>query len=171
MTKISITPNASGTGTFNLTAPNSSANRTFTLPDATGTVYTSGNAVGTVSQSGGVPTGAIIERGSNANGTFTKFADGTMIANIVALENRTASGNLTTNLTLPTTFSDMAHPIANDASNTRPYSAQVSIETSVPDVAKNAVVNNPTTTSLEVIIDRSSGTPSRFQVTIHGRWF
>jgi hypothetical protein len=34
---------------------------------------------GTVSQSGGVPTGAIIERGSNANGEWTMFADGTMI--------------------------------------------------------------------------------------------
>jgi hypothetical protein len=35
--------------------------------------------VGTVSQSGGVPTGAITERGSNANGEYVKFADGTMI--------------------------------------------------------------------------------------------
>jgi hypothetical protein len=36
--------------------------------------------VGTVSQSGGVPTGAIIERGSNANGEFVKYADGTVMA-------------------------------------------------------------------------------------------
>lgn len=35
--------------------------------------------VGTVSQSGGTPTGAVIERGSNANGEYVKFADGTMI--------------------------------------------------------------------------------------------
>ena len=35
--------------------------------------------VGSVAQSGGVPTGAIIEKGSNANGSYTKFADGTMI--------------------------------------------------------------------------------------------
>jgi hypothetical protein len=35
--------------------------------------------LGTVSQVGGVPTGAIIERGSNANGQYVKFADGTMI--------------------------------------------------------------------------------------------
>lgn len=44
----------------------------------------SGNAVipglvGTVSQSGGVPTGAIIERGSNANGDYVRFADGTQV--------------------------------------------------------------------------------------------
>jgi len=35
--------------------------------------------VGTVSQSGGVPTGSIIESGSNTNGSYTKYADGTMI--------------------------------------------------------------------------------------------
>lgn len=40
--------------------------------------YHEGNIVGTVSQSGGTPTGAIIERGSNANGEYVKFADGTM---------------------------------------------------------------------------------------------
>lgn len=38
-----------------------------------------GNILGTVSQSSGVPTGAVIERGSNANGEYVKFADGTMI--------------------------------------------------------------------------------------------
>ena len=42
-------------------------------------VFHSENLLGTVSQSGGVPTGAVFERGSNANGSYTKFADGTMI--------------------------------------------------------------------------------------------
>ena len=42
-------------------------------------VYHRQNVVGSVSQSGGVPTGAIIERGSNANGEYIKFADGTQI--------------------------------------------------------------------------------------------
>ncbi|GEM_PF-1153653 len=40
-------------------------------------VFHTGNILGTVSQSGGVPTGAIIERGSNANGEYVRFADGT----------------------------------------------------------------------------------------------
>lgn len=35
--------------------------------------------VGAVSQVGGVPTGAIISRGSNANGEYVKYADGTQI--------------------------------------------------------------------------------------------
>jgi len=43
------------------------------------TVYHRGNVVGTVSQSGGTPTGAVVERDSNANGEYVKFADGTMI--------------------------------------------------------------------------------------------
>jgi len=42
-------------------------------------IYESGNLLGTVSQTAGVPTGAVIERGANANGEYVKFADGTMI--------------------------------------------------------------------------------------------
>lgn len=42
-------------------------------------VFNAGNILGVVSQSGGVPTGAVIERGSNANGNFVRFADGTQI--------------------------------------------------------------------------------------------
>lgn len=41
-------------------------------------LFHTGNILGTVSQSGGVPTGAIIERGSNANGEYIKWADGTL---------------------------------------------------------------------------------------------
>ncbi|WP_225933830.1 phage tail protein [Pseudomonas azerbaijanoccidentalis] len=37
------------------------------------------SVVGTVSQTSGLPTGAIVERGSNTNGNFVKYADGTMI--------------------------------------------------------------------------------------------
>ena len=41
-------------------------------------IYDSEGILGTVSQSGGVPTGAIIEQGSNVNGKYTKLADGTL---------------------------------------------------------------------------------------------
>lgn len=40
-----------------------------------------GNVLGTVSQASGVPTGAIIERGGNANGSYRRFADGLQICN------------------------------------------------------------------------------------------
>ena len=42
-------------------------------------VYGPGNVLGAVSETGGLPTGAIVERGSNADGTYTRFADGTQI--------------------------------------------------------------------------------------------
>ena len=41
--------------------------------------WTAGNLIGTVSQSGGDPTGAVIERGSNSNGEYVRFADGTQM--------------------------------------------------------------------------------------------
>jgi len=37
------------------------------------------NLLGTVNQTAGVPTGAVMERGSNANGDYVRFADGTQI--------------------------------------------------------------------------------------------
>ncbi len=65
-------------------AENASNLTSGTLPDArvsstlpADKAFRRGNILGTVSQSGGVPTGAIIERGSNANGEYTRYADGT----------------------------------------------------------------------------------------------
>lgn len=42
-------------------------------------LYTTANVVGAVAQAGGLVAGAVIERGSNSNGSYVKFADGTMI--------------------------------------------------------------------------------------------
>lgn len=42
-------------------------------------VFSRGNVLGPVSQAAGVPTGAVIERGSNVNGEYVRFADGTQI--------------------------------------------------------------------------------------------
>ena len=41
--------------------------------------FNASDILGTVSQSGGTPTGRLIERGSNANGDYTRWADGTQI--------------------------------------------------------------------------------------------
>jgi hypothetical protein len=47
MSKISLAPDASGTGIFTIASPNSNTNRTLTLPDDTGTIVTnSGNQAG-----------------------------------------------------------------------------------------------------------------------------
>lgn len=41
MSKISLTPNASGTGNFTIASPATNTDRTLTLPDNTGTILTS----------------------------------------------------------------------------------------------------------------------------------
>jgi hypothetical protein len=43
MSKVVIQGNANGTGNFTIAAPNSNTDRTFNLPDAAGTVLTTGN--------------------------------------------------------------------------------------------------------------------------------
>lgn len=60
--------------------------------------YGASNILGTVSQTAGVPTGAIIEQGSNANGSYTRWADGTQICkqtlNYPATNISTAAGSM-----------------------------------------------------------------------------
>jgi hypothetical protein len=54
-------------------------------------VYNQSTILGPVSTSAGLPTGAVIERGSNANGEFVRLADGTMICTRVGLSAANAS--------------------------------------------------------------------------------
>lgn len=87
--------------------------------------------VGTVSQSSGLPTGAIFERGSNANGEYTKFADGTMICYRVGISAAaTANTMLVTSITFPSGFSatplvvgTLIGPTSNDNINVLRFSA------------------------------------------------
>lgn len=76
---------------FQLSGLTTATTRTLTPPDASTTLYGMSNILGTVSQSGGIPTGAIYETGTNANGTYTKFADGTMICSATSTTGLTAS--------------------------------------------------------------------------------
>jgi len=60
-------------------------------------VYLKSNILGNVSQSSGVPTGAVIERGSNSNGEYVLFADGTQICTSGDFSNinvTTGTGNI-----------------------------------------------------------------------------
>ncbi|MFC0710722.1 pyocin knob domain-containing protein [Azorhizophilus paspali] len=43
-------------------------------------IYHQRSVLGTVSMTNGLPSGALIEHGSNANGTYVRFADGTQMA-------------------------------------------------------------------------------------------
>ena len=61
---------------------------------STAYMFNNRNILGTASQSDGIPTGAIIERGSNANGEYVKLADGTLICTVlVALGSVLHTGN------------------------------------------------------------------------------
>ena len=99
MSKVKITGHASGSGTITLTGPNTSSDRTITLPDATGTaLMTDGSGVsltalnGTQVTSGTVPAarmpaGSVIQvvnatTGSTGTSTSTTFADTSLTATI-----------------------------------------------------------------------------------------
>lgn len=71
--------------------------------------YGPGNVLGTVSQSGGVPTGAVIERGSNANGEFVRFADGTQICQYTGDISFYDAGRLRSSWTFPAAFFSPPH--------------------------------------------------------------
>lgn len=65
---------------------------------------------GTVSQTGGVPTGAIMERGTNVNGSYVAFADGTLICHYgVTTLALTGSVDYSTTWTFPRAFVDTTH--------------------------------------------------------------
>ena len=60
MSKIALTPNASGTGTLTIAAPNTSTDRTITLPDETGSIITTGSS-GKVIPSAALPAGSVLQ--------------------------------------------------------------------------------------------------------------
>ena len=60
MSKISITPNPSGTGVFTIASPATNTDRTLTLPDEAGTVLTSASSLASANL-----TGAVTVSGSN----------------------------------------------------------------------------------------------------------
>ncbi len=70
MSKISLSPNASGTGTFTIASPNSSTDRTLTLPDNTGTILTSATNTN-------FPAGSVLQVVQGTYATFTSSSSST----------------------------------------------------------------------------------------------
>ena len=52
---------------------------TRTALGSTGSLYSRDSIIAAVGQTAGVPTGGVIENGANANGLFTRWADGTLV--------------------------------------------------------------------------------------------
>ena len=90
------------------TAQTISGAKDFTTPPTIKgeVVYHEANILGTVSQTTGVPTGAIIEKGSNANGTYVKFADGTLICYVAKELLYVNTSDMSASWTFPSVFID-----------------------------------------------------------------
>lgn len=125
-------------------------------------VYRRANILGTVSQSAGVPTGAIIQRGSNANGEFVLFADGTVIATTLA---RTA----TTSISESGLFtSGLLGPFP------QPFIGIDSHNTFVSGSQENTwfgVLSHPGESLYVKIFALTSGLTSTYRITTIGRWY
>lgn len=78
------------------------------------------NLLGTVSLSGGVPSGAVFQYGSNANGNFLRFADGTQICWFeIPLGIVTQNGAGTYSDPYRTNFANWTFPVAFSSSGLR----------------------------------------------------
>jgi len=78
MSRITLSGNASGTGNFTLASPNSNTDRTLTLPDATGTVNTSGAPNEVPAGSAAAP--SVFPTGDTNTGVFFPAGDTTAFA-------------------------------------------------------------------------------------------
>jgi len=140
------------------------AGRLLTTVAGAAQAFRRGNILGTVSQSAGVPTGALIEQGSNANGRFVRYGDGTQICwhTLAALPAATtAAGSLFVGTeatwTFPVAFS--AAPVLSGVVNaTTPRWLNVRAGGATTALAR---VFSPTTDAATLVAD----------VMAVGRWF
>lgn len=87
--------------------------------------YCRGNILGAVAQAAGVPTGAVIERGSNANGDYLRFADGTQICTLIVSTLTTGAAVAT----LPAGFASVGYRSSGLAQATTPSVVAISNKT------------------------------------------
>jgi hypothetical protein len=122
--------------------------------------------LGTVAQSAGQPTGAILETGTNANGRFTRHADGRQICEHTLTATggaTTADGALFRSATVPWTFP------AAFATGSSP-----AIYGDVPTVGMfvQCAARGPASVSgLRVYSTVSNGANIAFNIRAEGRWF
>lgn len=131
-------------------------------------MLTTNGMVGTVAQSGGVPMGAVIESGSNANGYYVRFADGTQICRRTIAVDVQASGVQV--FPFPASFVGGREDI----------SASFSHRTGAPNPALRwpnlrATAHTTTAWAIALEIAGTSSTPQSdaesMTVSAFGRWF
>ena len=126
-------------------------------------LFHQGTVLGAVSQTAGVPTGRVIERGTNANGDYVRFADGTQICTVTAaaVDTTTAIGALFMHANLLTwTF-----PAA--------FATPPVVSGGGGNAARWLGLNAPTVNSVayRIYSHGSAGTLSAPALTATGRWF
>lgn len=122
-------------------------------------VYNANSILGTVSQSAGVPTGSVIERGTNANGEYVRFADGTQICthNVGNLASNSATGggfstSAASTWTFPAAFvGTTGLSVAGMANAIGRWLSFDNISATVVDVRHNSWVSNGSGFSTRVI--------------------
>lgn len=126
-------------------------------------------AVGTVSESSGTPTGDVVERGSNANGEFVKFADGTLICTFKSdtVASFTINGSYGSlyqgvkNFTLPATYTDTNYAVSCRVT----YGAGASWS--------QGYANTTSTVTLQAwdIVSRDGSTNAKVAYLTIGKWY
>lgn len=126
-------------------------------------------AVGTVSESSGTPTGDVVERGSNGNGEFVKFADGTLICTfksdtVASFSISSSYGSLyqgSRNFTLPATYTDTN------------YAVSCRVQYSTGASWSQGFANSTTVVTLQAwdIVSRDGTADSKVSYLTIGRWY
>lgn len=155
---IVVRPNASNT--IQVYMQPGSGGRVYTRRSSLSTAWwpwrkiIDGDVIGTVSQSSGVPTGALFEPGGNANGDYERLASGSQVCTMIA--NTSASGMVS--VTFPVAFSNVA------------YRCALTVQSITPCVA---TIANKTGSSLDLSCWDMSGVrvARPVELTIRGRWF
>lgn len=135
--------------------------------------YSQGNLVGSVSQLAGKPTGAVIERGANANGEFIRWADGTQLCLRSSLISTTLAGGgyTETAWTFPASFASgnvwIVTPVVRSSATAtaREFAARylraAAGWTTLATSVTVGMANSHASTAATSIVD----------VTAFGRWF
>ncbi|WP_052731800.1 carbohydrate-binding protein [Devosia geojensis] len=132
--------------------------------------FDQGNILGNVAQASGVPTGALIERGSNANGEYVKFADGMMICrrvwDVAGLAVNTGNGSLffsaAQTWTFPAAFATGVYPVITGSAR---------IGGVLCYVHPNSTSDNSTGDSIYVVSSASVTGTAHIRLVAIGRWF
>jgi hypothetical protein len=119
MSKVALSGNASGTGTFTIASPNSNTDRTLTLPDSSGTVATTESTLTQFNASGSAPVYAA-RAWVNFNGTGTVAIRAS--GNVSSITDN-AAGNYTVNFTTAMPDANYSVSGASGASTTIDFSS------------------------------------------------